>query len=568
MNRQLLVVCLLVFFSVLGFIQLNVPFSQWQLTEAYPPVRNTVDVFIYTMHQRMVYETEDAVHLSRAIAGLEKVVIANPLLIPIFTASLNKLTDVHPNHMAWVLIVLVSIFVPITFFVLVRRVFNDKVALLTLVLGLFAEPFWYFKTYIGHWGDVISFFFVPGILFFLYLAHKQKPKVNAILIALLIAAMFFAHGSEFLYMLVFCGGWFVLNSVVRKDWKKLLPLGVMVVVFMLLILYILPLMAFRLNPTHIAAAVGSNSRIPGYYPRINFNWIQIVFITIGVGSFLLLALSKKIRTGHLLILAFIAFLVLVSSTYPLMGYRIYRQYYSAYFLAVVIIAFGAYFLLHQVLRKTNLLSWEWLVIISIVLVLGVMLFQNNYNHFGQQAQGSIADRKQWEAIMWTKSNTPEDAIILNFNGFIHAFPEFWNDRNMAHMQMHMDSHLENFKRLCSGIYPEEIYASCGQFGTGLDPGVYITKRTGWNSFEFSKGPFCADYPAQEIEGFRERASIIPLTYFDYIMVQYSGTGRWIGQNYDGCIAFFLNESLARGHELVWSNEKMAVLKVNKNATRA
>jgi len=95
--------------------------------------------------------------------------------------------------------------------------------------------------------------------------------------------------------------------------------------------------------------------------------------------------------------------------------------------------------------------------------------------------------------------------------------------------------------------------------------VYIVNRTGWRSFDSEEGPICNGYPPTTEPGFKSEASYLPMEYFDYVLLQYRGTGRWLGQNYDGCMAFFLNESIARGHQVVWNNDQMAVLKVNKSA---
>lgn len=559
-DTELLVLGAVIILLVLGFVQLNVPFSKWQWDNSLPPHRMTVDPFVYTWHARQVYQNEDIYTFTDSVRGLEKIIPTYPPLQGILTASLGKLMTVHIHQLEWILIVIETICVPLGMFLIARKLFNNKIAVITLMLGLFPPYIWLFKTYIGHWGDVINYFFVPAALYLTILLTERRSTTASVLIGILLAAMFIAHASEVAFISAFIIGWLalltLLGKVPRKTIVNIMTIGL---VSALLVVHFFPLMFVVMQ-----RGMPGAGRLPDYYPQLDFPATIIGLTALGLLFIIPKALKRTLNAGQGTMLAFIIFLLAVSSTYLLgLGYRLYRQYYSWYFFFVLIPAVGLYLLVKYLLKAVKLASLEAPAVIILVLIASIILFKGNWNVFSQMSANPIADRTDWEAIEWIRSNTPEDALIYNLDGFPHGFPIYFTDRDTVDSRPDKDSHVNNIALLCQGIYPETFALRCGggwsmpRTNAEGQP-IYITKRTGWNSFEWEEGPVCKGYPEVDVPGFNAKASLIPLEYMDYVLFQYSGTG------YDQCMAFFINESITRGHRIIWSNERMAVLEVNKS----
>lgn len=562
--------------TVLAFVQLDAPFSQWRWSDSFPPHFTTVDPLVYTWHARQIWQTGNLFTYTDSTRGLPRIIPAYPPLQGLLTASIGQLATVNVHHLEWIMVVIETLFVPVGMFLMVRRLFSSKAALLTLAFGLFAPPMWFFKSYIGHWGDVLSFFFVPAILILTILSLRTRTVLAPWLMGVLLAAMLYAHAFEVVFVSLFVAGGMMLHGLLTRHLRKsIIQVTIVSVTAILLVAHFFPVV---LNIASSVRTTGDGKvlllpgagQLPSYYPRISFAWPVILLTAIGMWVVTRIGL-KKLTTERIVLFAFIIFLAAVSATHFIgAGYRLYREFYSLYFFAAVLPALGAYALAAPLLSRVGSERKAALLLVALVVAVSLFFYGRNLAHFRSIAAVPLADREQWEGVVWISQNTPPGALVYIPNEFIHGFPIYFTNRNTIDSELNKDSHVFNLISLCNGTYPERWAVRCNG-GWSAPPlnregqPVYIVNRTGWRSFDSEEGPICNGYPPTTEPGFKSEASYLPMEYFDYVLLQYRGTGRWLGQNYDGCMAFFLNESIARGHQVVWNNDQMAVLKVNKSA---
>lgn len=552
--------------AALAFVQLNAPFSQWRWEDSFPPHFTTVDPLVYTWHARQVSEHEDLYTFSDSVRGLPHVIPTYPPLQAILTASVGKFTTVHIHHLEWIMVVLETIWLPLLVFLLARRLFSMDAALLTLPLTLFPPTMWLFKSYIGHWGDVISMFFAAAALMLTILLTEKQKFFTSALTGVLLAAMFIAHAFEAVLIAAFTCGWLTLTGMARKEKRRLILHAVITgAVFLALIAHFFPVV---MNVPLGEVAKGQSpllgaGKIPDYYPRVRLSWAMLL-LAVPALVFLRQELAKaRISSSRATYVVFLVFLAAAALTYHLgTGYRFYRLLYSWYFFYALVPALGAFVLLSTALSGRKRLIRP--IVLIGVLAVSFFLLRGNDAQFKQMGSRPLADQTMWDAISWISEHTPKDATVFTLNEFIHGFPQYFTNRNTLDVDLSKDAQLGNIIALCNGTYPDVWAVRCnaGWSGAPTDKDGrirFITARHGWNSFLWTEGPLCKDYLPEKREGFASQASYLPMDYFDYMMVQYRGTGKWLGQNYDRCMGFFINESLARGLQVVWNNDEFAVL---------
>lgn len=572
----------------LAFFQINFPFSNGRFDNDLPPHRMTVDPFIFQSSARMVYDSEDVVHVTgkNQVADLSGKVISDyPPTILLLITLIAKFTSAHIHQVAWIMVVFLTFLPTIGVFLIVRRVVNEKVALLTLPLGFFAEYIWFLRTYIGHWGDVVAFSFIPAAVFLLIYLHRKPNFTGAVILGFMITASIFGHFLEGVFIFLFVWAWTVLGFLFKKvkiDFFKYLIVSTIIVI--LFSAYFVPIMFAKRFKGGLSSMKSQFDRTRcrlSYYPQLKFSVFHFDIIVgksegdlAGIGILTLILtgtaililtmqiINRKMKWDRITFLGFILFIFSIGLTcrFGFGGYRTFRQFYASYFLLVFLPAFGIYFIIYSLMKSVKLKNLVYPLVIVIILLLTLTSFPNTYKNFKAMASNQIVDETQWEAFTWINRNLPEDAVIYNLNGFIHSFPGYWLEQRTIMSTENVDSLLLNIQLLCNLTYPYRFTAWCASWEGRTE---HIVERTGLFSFRLENISFCREYPRVDIPGFNRPASLIPLNYTDYVLIQYKNTGRFVGQNYDPCMAFFINKSVEKGHSIVWHNDKMMIFKVNK-----
>ena len=158
--------------------------------------------------------------------------------------------------------------------------------------------------------------------------------------------------------------------------------------------------------------------------------------------------------------------------------------------------------------------------------------------------------------MAQRQNT-KNSVIFALSGFEHEFSMF-TERVSLKGDLNRGYTVDNIKALCIMRYPDEYKGEWAlrEYGMyGLD--TYARKRTGINTFEDVQEPFQNASKGYVFKGPDRGNQSVPLKFFDYVLLQYKGT------TFDPCMAYFLNESINRGHKIAWYNQEMAIVQINK-----
>jgi hypothetical protein len=453
----------------------------------------------------------------------------------------------------------------------VRRHFGFKPALLALALAAFPAATWLFQIYIGFQYDQYAFLFVPATVFFLIsLFNNELNTRQACLVGFLIGvfsvSQWLAHFVEFFLYLPLIGGLWLFFAWKHKFSKKywVIPL-IAAIVFLPFAAYFYPLTkqghfsgGFS---TNLKALVdfGTPSPYPSYWPAPRFTTALNIFALIGLLYLGGKAYKRQWNTQQTLVLLLLLYVLGVgySNYLGIDANRVARQLFNGLGLLVIFPAIGLYLVYGVLVSKAPLKQYSTVLFIALLAGVAYLNAPATFDGLAQVDSGSFVSDAKWESVRYIRDHTAAKSNVFYLNGFFHEFAMFGERPYMEGWVLpNPEAAQYNFERLCSANWTP-VYA--GHWGNGefAGPGRYLQERKGINEFTYVK-PF--DYPeAKQAFTYNNTVSYVPLTFFDYAVVQHSGT------QLDPCAQFFLNQSVSRGHQMVWNNNEMAILKINKEA---
>lgn len=569
LSQETLIIALVVILAVGGLVVRNFPFSQGDLDKDIPPIITSFDLFAGTSYAKYIHDSEDGrYNPPYRVMGVEKSLTLQPIYYFLFIASFTKLTNLPVYQTTPLLTHLISVLVVLAAFVLVRKHFGQKLALLTLALGAFPAANWLFQLYIGFQYDQYSFLFVPATLIFLLgIFTKEFNTRQACLAGLLIGvfgvSQWLSHFVEFfLYLPLFGALWlfFAWKNKFSKEYY-LVPL-IAALVFIPFFLYFYPITSaghfaggFTEN-FKVLVHFGTASPYPDYWPPPRFTTILNVLALAGIIYLGVKAYKREWKTPQWLVLLLILYVLAIGfSNYAgIDANRVARQLFNGLGLLVLLPAVGVYLAYSIVTSQEALKKFSTILLLALIVGIAYVSAPKTFAELSKIDQGAFVDDQKWESIRYIRDHTPEKSNVFYLNGFFHEFAMFgerpylegWVLPNPEAMQF-------NLENLCAGKWTP---AYAGHWGNGefAGPGRYLKERTGFSTFEYVK-PFEGETAFK----YNNTISKVPLTFFDYAVVQHRGT------QFDPCIAFFLNQSIERGHTIAWNNEQMAILKINKEA---
>jgi hypothetical protein len=237
-----------------------------------------------------------------------------------------------------------------------------------------------------------------------------------------------------------------------------------------------------------------------------------------------------------------------------------RQLFNSLSLLVIFPAVGLY-LVYSVVTWHRLVK-PFSAALFLVLIGGLVLMSapKTFAELEAVDRGAFVDDEKWASIEWIRDRTPVESRVFYLNGFFHEFAMFGERPFSEGIVLPRPESMQfNFERLCSGNWTP-VYAGHwgnGEFAYSTGETAYLKERTGWDTFAYVK-PF-DDPESKAAFRYNNTISYVPLAFFDYAVVEYKGT------QLDPCVAFFLNQSIERGHTIAWNNNRMAILKINKTA---
>jgi hypothetical protein len=572
LSHETLIIALVVLLAVSALAVRNFPFNQGDLDKDMPPIITSFDLFAGTSYAKYIHDSEDGrYNPPYRVMGVEKSLTLQPVYYFLFIASFTKLTSLPVYQTTPLLTHLVSVLVLLAVFFLVRKHFGWKPALFTLALGAFPTANWLFQLYIGFQYDQYAFLFVPATLIFLMgIIQKEFDVRQAYLAAALIGVFavtqWLSHFVEFFLYLPFFAAlwaWFAWKDRFRKEYL-IVPL-IAALVFIPFFLYFYPIT----SAGHFAGGFAQNlkalvhfgqaSPYPSYWPIPRFTTILSVLGAIGLVYVGMKAYKRQLNAQQTLVLLFLLYLLAVglSNYVGIDANRVSRQLFNGLGLLVFLPAIGLWLLSGVLASHEQIKRFSAVVILAVIAGIAYVAAPLTYGALAAIDQSTFVDDEKWESIRYIRDHTPSSSKVLYLNGFFHEFAMFGERPFMEGWVLpNPEAAQFNFQHLCAGNWTP-IYA--GHWGNGefAGPGRYLKERTGFSTFTYVY-PF--DDPAsKEAFAYNMSVSYVPLTFFDYAVVQHQGT------DLDPCVAFFLNQSIERGHTVAWNNNQMAILKINKEA---
>ncbi len=572
LSQEVLIVVLIVLLAVGGLTLRNFPFSDGDLDKDMPPTITSFDLFAGTSWTKWIHDSEDARYNQPYRVMNVRSVTVQPVYYFLFIATMTKLTTIPSYQTTQFLTHLSSMLVILMFFILVRRFLGWKVALISTTIAAFPAAKWMFQMYIGFQYDQYAFLFVPISMFFLIsFFNKEFDNRQTILAGILLGffavTMWLSHFVElFFYAPLLIALWIYFawkERFAKKYWVIAL---IALLVFIPYVVYFFPIT----GQGHLAGGLvskidslvnlGTFSPYPDYWPHPRFDtWLNILGF---LGLFFLgyKAYKREWDTKQTLTLILLLYVVAIgfSNYIGIDANRAGRQLFNGLAVLAVFPAVGLYLVYSFVTAKLKRLS-----IPIFLLLIGFLVFSTASTTFADLNaidQGAFVDDAKWESIDWIKTNTPEDSLVFYLNGFYHEFAMLGERAFSEGIVLPNPESMEfNLKHLCSGNWTPVYAGHWGnaEFAFATGEPVYIKERVGWNKFTY-QAPF--DYPeAKEAFNYSNVISYVPLTFFDYVVVEHQGT------QFDPCMGFFLQQSTEKGHKIVWNNNRMAILKINKEA---
>lgn len=563
----------MIFFAFAGVVLRNFSFSDGNLDKAMPPVRTSYDVFANTEHIKWIYDSEQAYYYSPArTGGISGVIGTHPTLYYIFIASFTKLTNLSPYQTAYLCVNLLAMIIILQLFLLVKKLFGDEIALVSLAFGAIPSYIWLFPMYVGFQYDYFTFATLPALVFFMILRFDAQLSRYQKLWVYILFGLFFTEQFLGHYVELFFYSPFFLALPVIFIFQKKLTVKEYSVAFFIILLIMTPFMLYFFPLTlkdhlrgglikQLESHTGSDtSKHVDYFPWARFDfWLNVLSVV----SIVVFAVNyrKNLSAGRLVFLLFLAYLLFVGfSNYTLhiSANRTERQLFQGYPFFVLLPAMGIIILAKAILKSFKLEKYAFFVAIAIAIFITFQTFGPTFAVLQNIARSSFVDDAKWQSMEWIRDNTPKESRVFALSGFEHEFSLF-SERVNLKGDLNRGYTVDNIRALCEHKYPDNYLGEWAFREYSLfNLSTYTTKRTGINYFEGVVEPFQNPAEGYVFKGPDRGNQSVPLKFFDYVVLQYRGT------SFDPCMAFFINESLVRGSSVAWFNNEMAVIKINKS----
>ncbi|MBI4140860.1 hypothetical protein HY485_03420 [Candidatus Woesearchaeota archaeon] len=576
-NDKLFFISAVIFFAFAGLVLRNFPFSQGNLDKTMPPVITSYDVFANTEQTKWIYDSEQAYYYNQArTGGIEGVIGTHPTLYYIFIATFTKLTTLPVYQTAYLTVNILSILIILQLFAIFNKLFGAETALVALAIGTIPAHYWLFPMYVGFQYDYFTFATIPTILFLL--VHRLEINITRTqrimmytLFGFLFIEQFLGHYVE----LIFYAPFFAALPLFFV-WKKTITIKEYTTAIIVITLIMTPFLLYFLPLTikdHLKGGIkaiqgqvssGEGSKHVEYFPWPRFDFWLNIFSIIGIFTIMLnfkRNLQSSQRTTYLLFLVYLIIIGFSNVLFNISANRAERQLFQGYPFLVLLPALGITIITEltlTIIKKQNMTRIAITVILTLILL---STWNNTYNELNAIDDAALVDDNKWQSVVWIRDNTPKDSRVFFLSGFEHEF-SMLSERVNLKGDLNRGYTMRNIKALCQKTYPEEYFGEWalreyGKYGEE----TYTKKRTGITTFEDIVEPFQNENEGYIFNGPDRGNQSVPLKFFDYVVLQYKGTG------FDHCGGYFINQSLEIGHTLAWFNDAMAIIKINRSVQK-
>ena len=413
----------------------------------FPSIQTSSDANQHTCYAEGLEESRDwRVRPDFMAAGIKDSLHYSPPILYFLSLFISQFAGI-PIYDAIGIVASFAYILPVfPIYLLVRKYFSENVALVSAGLILFPiVPSWIYSLTIGFWIFILGSFFIPFILYALFLLIETRETKYAVLLGVFLTGQFFAHPPVAImlipFILFFCFYHIFKNRDIVLLKQCILSAGI---VFALSFWYLLDFyFGYVKGPSY--GVFGINLGVPDYafgFKEIGLSMIpsiQKLFIVLGV-VFLLFNRKELKSPLSLWILFFTLFTVSneIGVVYWPMRFRLLWMFYFS-----IIIAYG----FCKTLEKLRLIK---LLPIFLILIIGFSAYsQIEYN----KQYSPLFTQNEQDAVDWIRENTSENASFLALFGFVQT-SMCYSQRTM--FEVNFDYMVNKAK---AGEVPTEFYGS-------------------------------------------------------------------------------------------------------------
>jgi len=400
------------FITILIFLKLAQPWN-YSLSHEYPYFYNANDNFINgQIIPEYVKETGNYMYEpSYLVGGYKNIIGFFPPIFYHLTASFSIASGLQTYDASYILALLMQITTSLIVYFIIRR-HSKELALLTLpfMLGVFNFDFEVARVF-GLW------LYLTGTLFFVsvvWAMDRISIKYASIILAIFFSGAILGHPPEAIFSLGFVI--FYLMATYFKEKKIpetiLKNAGFGLAIALVLSSYYLLIFRYALMAGSIHQyKLFSVMTAPDFAPSLGVTlWnFGILFPILIIGLLMAvkkLAFRKNGEIPFTAILAGIFALIVGYSNYLGMGIRAWQTRTSWPIMLAIFSGIVLFYAIEKVLKNRD---FKHIAAASVILL---MLFAAM--HFGQLKGNGMADKDTWDAFMWIKNNTPEDAKVYYY----------------------------------------------------------------------------------------------------------------------------------------------------------
>ncbi|MBR9677222.1 hypothetical protein GOV04_03705 [Candidatus Woesearchaeota archaeon] len=558
-NKKSLVYVVIILFLITGFFVRFLPFTQGDVQSDQLPVVVTFDNFYHPHVAKWFYDSEQAKYtMPFKVLNYQGINLMPPIFY-VLEASFAKVSGLSFYQSYFFFLCALLVFTSLQAYLIAKRFFGSDVGLVTFALTLFPAMAYYFVLLIGFSLDIGGFFFSLATIYLFIINIKKDNLWLSIIIGLLLAASFLIHVVESIALIVsfflVLGVFYALKKVSFKS--ALYQQSTIIVSFLLVIAYVLPLLfqgLLYVAPTSGSVgekflSVGLKHQVPQYYAKTTLSGLILLFTVIGL---LVIAFNYKkiIKDNQKMSILIVLLSIVIASSVWKIGInpiRSYRIGYWAYYLLMLLPAI-AICTIAQSVKKNVLIKFVMIILLAGLIILPQT--SSSYEQLKAVDANPLVNTNGWNAIKFVRDNTPVNTTLFELYGFEHEYGML-SERVLLKGDLNLGDTVKNMEFLCQGEFPESFIVQLSVWNWYKNNSLIPTKRVGFSSFESEK--IYLPNKNDQISKF-EKYQNYSYSELDYVVARYRNTQA------DSCIAFFINESVERGANIVYLNDEFIVLK--------
>lgn len=420
-KQQLQFAAILIIFLLAFYVKFQP--QELSLVHSYPTTTDSSDGIYHALETEWIAQEEIHMHMRPyAAVGYTDVYDAVPVQAYIGAAFFTNLAGIESYDALFFFSVLSFAAAALATYLLLSKLFNPWVGLLASALILFPlEHFHFYMMRIGWYHQVASILFFPVVAYLAYRIVEHHRLSDYFLISFCVAASILAHTIEGLMLALFV--LLVLFADLLKT-KKLHPKGYLAFGIALVI----GAREFWLNSMKTASIGGTfGGAIPAPFtpglPLMTYSTYHVFTIAAALMGMAYLALSwnkqnrKKQNKGIFLLWAAV-YLIGFFGNWLGIGFWFERIRVTAYLLIYPLAAIGTYFAISFI--KKEIRPYAWIGALLLVLFLAAPV--NADELFAPRQH--LLNQEQYDALLWLRDNTPEDATVFFFDGYWQGTAEY------------------------------------------------------------------------------------------------------------------------------------------------